>query len=249
MEARHAPPPLPTARGGQRVALVTGANRGIGLEVALQLADQGLEVVLTARDVAKARQGAERAWEEGFDDVHPRALDVTDDASVARLAEGLEREFGGVDVLVNNAGIALDLGRPTLPVDMRTLRATMETNCFGAWRVASAFVPAMRRRGFGRVVNVSSRMGALPDMGSGSPAYRLSKTGLNVLTRVLSAEIGPDEDVLVNSASPGDVRTAMGGEDAPRDVQEGADTIVWLATLPADGPRGGFFADRTPIAF
>jgi NAD(P)-dependent dehydrogenase (short-subunit alcohol dehydrogenase family) len=238
MEALHAP----------RLALVTGAGRGIGLEVALQLADGGLDVVLTARNEAKARQAAERAWEEGFDAVHPRVLDVADDASVARLAEGLEREFGGVDVLVNNAGIALDFGRPALPVDIAALRATMETNCYGAWRTASAFVPGMRRRGYGRVVNVSSRMGALGEMGAGSPAYRLSKAGLNVLTRVLAQEIGPEEDVLVNSASPGRVRTAM-GEDAPRGVQEGADTIVWLATLPADGPSGGFFADREPIGF
>jgi NAD(P)-dependent dehydrogenase (short-subunit alcohol dehydrogenase family) len=237
------------------VAVVTGASRGIGVEVARELADRGLEVVLTARDLGRARRAAELLWDEGLDDVHPRAVDVTDDRSVGRLADALPREFGPVDVLVNNAGVYPDANRPVLAADLGQVREIMETNVYGAWRMAAALVPGMRRRGRGRVVNVSSAMGSLAGMGGGAFGYRLSKAGINVLTRTLAAEIGPDEDVLVNSASPGSVGTPTGGpgadqapeEGADRTPEEAADTIVWLATLPAGGPTGGFFADRQPL--
>lgn len=230
------------------VALVTGANRGIGLEISRQLADRDYEVVLTARDEAKAQAAAERLWEEGLDTVHPRVVDVASDGSVQRLRERVEQDFGSLDVLVNNAGVGLDFDASVLAPDFELIRRTMESNTYGALRMAAAFVPLLRRTRSGRIVNVSSGMGGLAEMGGGSPGYRLSKAALNAVTRMLSAELA-GSGILVNSACPGFVATDMGGPNAPRSVAEGADTPVWLATLPDDGPTGGFFRDRQPIAF
>jgi NAD(P)-dependent dehydrogenase (short-subunit alcohol dehydrogenase family) len=231
-----------------RVALVTGANRGIGHEICRQLADLDLEVVLTARDGDRAQDAARRLWDEGMDTVHPRVADVSSDASVDRLLTRVEADFGRVDVLVNNAGVGLDFGRSALEVDLELVRQTMEVNAYGALRMAKTFVPLMRRNGYGRVVNVSSGAGGLTEMNGRSPGYRMSKAAMNAVTRMLADEL-QDENILVNSACPGYVRTDMGGPQAPRSVPEGADTPVWLATLPDDGPRGGFFRDRKPVAF
>jgi len=228
-----------------RVALVTGANRGIGLEVVRRLAATGLEVILGARDETRGREAAAVLAAEGKN-VHPRVADVSDDAVVEDLRAAVVEEFGRLDVLVNNAGIAIDAGRSAIDIDLDLVRETLETNTFGAWRMCRAFVPMMREHGYGRVVNVSSGMGGLTEMGGGSPGYRISKAGLNVITRALDAELR-GENVLVNSACPGWVRTDMGGEHARVSVAEGADTPVWLATLPDDGPRGGFFRDRSRI--
>jgi NAD(P)-dependent dehydrogenase (short-subunit alcohol dehydrogenase family) len=222
----------------QRTALVSGGNRGLGLEVCRQLARQGFRVLLGSRDLERGRRACREV------DATPVELDVSDAASVARLVAAHPE----VDILVNNAGVYLEKGRRALETDEAAMRATLETNLLGAWRLARAFVPGMAARGWGRVVNVSSGMGQLSDMGSGALAYRLSKTGLNVLTRVLAAELDPRR-VKINSACPGWVRTDMGGPNATRSVAEGADTIVWLATLTEDGPSGGFFRDRRPIAW
>ena len=230
------------------VALVTGANRGIGLEICRQLADRDLEVVLTARGEAKARAGAERLWGEGLDTVHPRVVDVTSGASVERLRGQVERDFGRLDVLVNNAGVYPDRGRPALEADPREVHEILDVNALGALRMAAAFAPLMRAGGGGRIVNVSSSMGQLAEMGAGALGYRMSKAAMNVVTRVLAAELAGDR-ILVNSASPGWVRTEMGGAAATRSVGEGAGTPVWLATLPDDGPSGRFFRDRTEIPF
>jgi NAD(P)-dependent dehydrogenase (short-subunit alcohol dehydrogenase family) len=230
------------------VALVTGANRGIGLEICRQLADRDFEVILTARDEAKARAAAEELWAEGLDTVHPRVLDVASDASVERLRERVEQEFSELHALVNNAGVGLDFNRSVLEPDFDAIRATLETNTLGALRVASAFLPLVERSGAGRIVNVSSGMGGVAEMGGGSPGYRISKAGLNAVTRMLAAELA-GTGILVNSACPGFVQTDMGGPDAPKTVAEGADTPVWLATLPDDGPTGGFFRNRRAISF
>jgi NAD(P)-dependent dehydrogenase (short-subunit alcohol dehydrogenase family) len=231
----------------RRLALVTGANRGIGLEIVRRLAMAGLEVILGSRDEAKGREAAAGVAREGLD-VHVRVVDVADDDSVRRLGDSVLGEFGRLDVLVNNAGIAIDTGQPVIKVDLDLVRQTLETNTFGAWRMCRAFVPAMRERGYGRVVNVSSGMGALADMGGGWPGYRMSKTALNALTRMVAATVA-NENVLVNSACPGWVKTDMGGAGAHRSLEQGADTPVWLATLPDDGPRGGFFRDRRAVAW
>jgi NAD(P)-dependent dehydrogenase (short-subunit alcohol dehydrogenase family) len=226
-----------------RVALISGGNRGIGREIARQLAGQGYRVVIGSRELAK---GEEAAHELG-QDVTAVQLDVTDEDSIVAAVASVERDLERLDVLVNNAGI-VGGGWSTNAVDadLDEVRRTLETNLFGAWRLTEEALPLMRKNGYGRIVNISSGMGQLSDMGGHSPAYRLSKTGLNVLTRMLTAELG-EENILVNSVCPGWVRTDMGTQSARVSVQEGADTPVWLATLPDDGPRGGFFRNREPI--
>jgi len=225
-----------------RVALVSGANRGIGREVVRQLAVRGVTTILGSRDEEKGRTAA-----EGIDgEVVVRRLDVTDEKGIQNLAHEVEEEFGRLDVLVNNAGVSMDSGRRGVNADLDVVRETLELNLFGAWRLCEAFVPLMQRNNYGRIVNVSSGMGALNEMGGGSPAYRVSKTALNALTRILASELR-GSGILVNSVCPGWVRTDMGGSGAARSVEEGADTLVWAATLADNGPTGGFFRDRRPI--
>jgi NAD(P)-dependent dehydrogenase (short-subunit alcohol dehydrogenase family) len=224
----------------ERVALVSGANRGIGREIARQLAAQGYTVVLGARDADK---GTAAAGEIG---AVPLELDVADQQSVDRAAAEVESRFGRLDALVNNAGIYNDWAQSGTDADLEGVQEVLDTNLFGAWRLAKAFIPLMERNAYGRIVNVSTGMAQLSDMNGGSPGYRVSKTALNALTRILASEL-EGTNVKVNSVCPGWVRTDMGGSGAPRSVEEGADTAVWLATLPDDGPSGGFFRDREPI--
>jgi len=228
----------------RRTALVTGANRGIGLEVCRQLAAKGHHVILTARSSAKAKAAA--ATLHGDGDVSPAVLDVTDARSIQLLAHELASRGVHVDIVVNNAGILVGESRGVLETTDDDLRRTFETNVFGAIAVGRAFVPGMIDRRYGRVVNVSSEAGQLSSMGTYAPAYSMSKSALNAFTRQLAAATR-GKGILVNSACPGWVRTDMGGASAPRSVEEGADTIVWLATLPARGPTGGFFSDRRGI--
>ena len=225
-----------------RVALVSGANRGIGREIVRQLAERGVTTILGSRDEEKGRVAA-----EGMDGkARVRQLDATDEKGIAQLACDIEEEFGRLDVLVNNAGISIDRGQHGVDADLGVVRETLEMNLFGAWRLCEVFVPLMQRNRYGRIVNVSSGMGALNDMGGGSPAYRVSKTSLNALTRILASEL-KGMGILVNSVCPGWVRTDMGGSGASRTVEEGADTPVWAATLPNNGPNGCFFRDRRQI--
>jgi len=227
-----------------RVALVSGANRGIGREIVRQLAEMGITTILGSRDEEKGRTAAE----EMNGNVVVKRLDVIDEDSVDRLASFVEDGFGRLDILVNNAGIANDSGQRGVDADLVSVREALEANLFGAWRLCEAFVPLMQRNGYGRIVNISSGMGALNDMGGGSPAYRVSKTALNALTRILASELR-GSGILVNSVCPGWVRTDMGGSDASRSVEEGADTPIWAATLPDNGPTGGFFRDRRPVSW
>ncbi len=227
-----------------RVALVSGANRGIGREIVRQLAEKGITTILGSRDEEKGSTAA-----EGMNgNVAVKRLDVIDEDSVYRLASFVEDEFGRLDILINNAGIANDSGQRGVDADLGSVREALEANLFGAWRLCEALVPLMQRNGYGRIVNVSSGMGALNDMGGGSPAYRVSKTALNALTRILASELR-GSGILVNSVSPGWVRTDMGGSVASRSVEEGADTPIWAATLPDNGPTGGFFRDRRPVSW
>lgn len=226
------------------IALVTGANRGIGLEVCRQLAGRGMVVLLCAREQAKGEAAAEALKRDGLD-VRSRALDVTDAHSIERLRASVEQEFGRLDVLVNNAAINYDTWQNVLNADMTSVRETLETNTLAAWQMCQAFVPLLRRSAHGRIVNVSSGAGALADMGSGTPAYNLSKAGLNAVTRMVAEALRHDR-ILVNAVCPGWVATDMGGAGG-RPVADGTAGIVWAATLQNDGPTGGFFRDGKPI--
>jgi NAD(P)-dependent dehydrogenase (short-subunit alcohol dehydrogenase family) len=228
-----------------RVAIVTGANRGLGLEITRQLASLGATVVASGRDRRKVNAAARELVRAGLD-VVPEQLDVTDPAGVERLVEAVGYEFGRVDILVNNAGVVPDFEASAASASFPTVQQALDTNLFGAWRLSCAVLPHMRAAGYGRIVNVSSGLGAPSGWRGGLPAYRVSKAALNALTRVLAAEVR-GTGVLVNAACPGWVETEMGGATAPRSVEEGADTPVWLATLDDFGPTGGFFRDRLPI--
>jgi NAD(P)-dependent dehydrogenase (short-subunit alcohol dehydrogenase family) len=226
----------------QKIAVVTGANRGIGFEICRQLARQGLHVILTSRDESKGTQACQKLAAEGLD-VRYHPLEVRDQASIRELEGFIRKEYGRLDVLVNNAGIAIDEQASVLETELDVIQKTVQTNVYGPLLLCQALVPLMRQHGYGRVVNLSSGLGQLAEMGSGNPAYRMSKTFLNALTRILGAELR-GTNVLVNAMCPGWVRTDMGGPSAPRSVEQGADTAIWLATLPDDGPQGGFFQDR-----
>jgi len=230
----------------QRVALVTGGNRGIGLEVCRQLSRERLKVILTSREGLSGKAAADKLQAEGLD-VSYFPLDVTKVESIKRIAEYVNGSFGRLDVLVNNAGVLMEGATQTsLEISLDILRTTMETNVYGPYRLCQALIPIMRRNRYGRIVNVSSEMASLAGMGGTHAAYRASKTALNAVTRVLAAEFKND-NILVNAVSPGWVKTRMGGPQAPRSVAEGAAGIVWAATLPNDGPTGGFFQDKQPI--
>jgi len=232
------------------IAVVTGANRGLGLETCRQLARRGISVILTSRARDRGEAAAAQLRSEGLE-VRFQVLDVTDASAVRALSTYLQSEFGRLDILVNNAGIFTDPYDPADPApasvfnaDLDTIRRALETNTFGALRLAQALIPLMNRRG--NVVNVSSGMGQLSDMNGCCPGYRLSKTALNAVTRILADELR-DTAIKVNSVCPGWVKTDMGGAGAERSVQEGAAGIVWAACLPVDGPSGGFFRDGKPI--
>jgi NAD(P)-dependent dehydrogenase (short-subunit alcohol dehydrogenase family) len=227
-----------------RIALVSGGNRGIGLEVCRQLAGRGITVVMGSRDDEQGKAAA-----AGLpDSVVVRLLDVTDPGSVERLSRSVEEEFGRLDILVNNAAISNDEGQRGVDADLDRVKEALEANLFGAWRLCEMAIPLMRRNGYGRIVNVSTGLAALEDMGGGYPGYRVSKTALNVLTRILASELR-GSGILVNAVNPGWVQTDMGGSGATRPVEEGAEALVWAATLPNNGPTGGFFRDRQPVAW
>ena len=259
----------------KKIALVTGANKGIGFEACRQLAKNGFKVILTSRDEKKGKNASERLKNEGLDIVYHQ-LDVADDGSMKNIFGFVKKEFEKLDVLVNNAGVLLentdmsdekinkfafspeDYGLdpdffPELSifkVSDNTYKKTLNVNLFGALRTARAFIPLMIRNNYGRVVNVSSGMGQLSgqvkEMGGGWPAYRISKTGLNAITRIFAYETN-QYNIKVNSMCPGWVKTDMGGPNAERTPQQAAETIVWLAMLPDNGPTGGFFRDKKRI--
>jgi len=224
------------------IVLVTGANRGIGKEVCRQLAERGLLVLLTARDLAKAQAACQ---EISSDNVIAKELDVTDGSSMRALRDEIEAQYARLDVLVNNAAIHYDHWQTALNADFDIVSAAIDTNLYGPWRMIKTFAPLLKKSDSPRIVNVSSGSGSLSTMGAGPPAYNVSKTALNALTRMLAAEMAAD-GVLVNAICPGWVATEMGGEGG-RPIPDGAAGIVWAATLPDDGPTGGFFRDQQPL--
>lgn len=226
------------------VALVTGANRGIGFEVSRQLGARGYKVLMAARDTVKGQKAEKTLRAEGHD-VEFYQLDVLrlDDTKIANnLKMYLESHVGRVDVLVNNAGVFLDPSRArggspsVFDAKLSLIRQTMDINVYGPLVLSQTIVPFMRRQHYGRIVNVSSGMGQMTEMAGGYPGYRLSKVGINALTRIVASEVERDfhePDILVNAVCPGWVKTEMGGEGATLSVEQGSDCIVWLATLPA----------------
>jgi NAD(P)-dependent dehydrogenase (short-subunit alcohol dehydrogenase family) len=230
----------------RKIAIVTGGNRGLGREIARQLMKHDILVVLGCRSEPKCAMAVDDLQKEGAN-VAGHMLDVNDTKSVRRFVEHVEKHHGAPSILVNNAGVypeATDAKVVDTPTSM--WRETFETNLFGAVRMCREVVPLMKKLRYGRIVNLSSGLGQLHQMGEGSPAYRVSKAALNALTKTLAAEVA-GSGILVNSMSPGWVRTDMGGAEAPRGVEEGADTAVWLCQLPSNGPTGQFFRDRKAI--
>jgi len=239
----------------KRIILVTGANKGIGLETAKQLAGAGHTVLLGARDLAKASAAAEKLKGEGLA-VEPIALDVTDGGSIERAVAEVEQRHGKLDTLINNAGVALEpWGSGTTRTPLSQWRAVFDTNLFAVVAVTLAFLPLLRKSEAGRIVNLSSILGSLalhadpasPIYDFKSVAYDSSKAALNQFTTHLAHELR-GTTIKVNSAHPGWVKTDLGGEGAPMEIPDGAKTSVYLATLADDGPTGGFFhnQDRLP---
>jgi len=236
-----------------KVALVTGANKGIGEEIARQLGEQGMTVLLAARDAARGEETAAELRQQGID-AHAIRLDVTDPVGMDEAARDVERQFGKLDVLVNNAGIALDRGRPASAIDVDTLRRTYETNVFGVVAVTQAFLPLLRKSDAGRIVNLSSALGSLTQnsetlftsdpgwefAGVKALAYNSSKAALNMITVIFAAELR-DTPIKVNAADPDFTSTDLNQHRGTRTVAQGARAAVRLATLPADGPTGGYF--------
>jgi NAD(P)-dependent dehydrogenase (short-subunit alcohol dehydrogenase family) len=231
-----------------RIALVTGANRGIGAGIAHLLAASGHVVAVASRVLEDGEVVAESIAQSTDGDAFAVQLDVTDPTSVRSAVSTVVARAGGLHVLVNNAGGHYDTGAAASSVGDHAALAALEVNLLGPWRLIRESVPHMRASGWGRIVNVSSRSGSFEHTWSDAPAYGVSKAALNMLTVQLANELD-GSGILVNACCPGWVRTRMGGPDAERSTDEGADTPFWLATLDDDGPSGGFFGDRSIIAW
>jgi NAD(P)-dependent dehydrogenase (short-subunit alcohol dehydrogenase family) len=228
------------------IIVVTGGNRGIGFEICRQLAERGAQVVLTARKPEAGEQAVKKlAAQKLSARFHP--LNVTEPESIAALRDFLERTFGRLDVLINNAGIITDEEASGLDVKLATVRTTLETNTLAPLHLAQTLAPLLKRSRAGRIVNMSSGMGALSDMEGGYAAYRISKAALNAVTGILAAELRGA--VAVNSMCPGWVKTDMGGANAERDVSQGAETAVWLTLDAPQDLTGKFLRDRKVIAW
>lgn len=227
----------------KKIALVTGANRGLGFETCKQLSQLGVTVLLTSRDPTKGEVAAKQLIDKGLDVIFYQ-LDVSDRSNIKDIFTKIENQFGRLDILINNAAILYDKDQSTMNADLELVNKALTTNLLGPWLLCQAFIPLMEKNGYGRVVNVSSGAASMHYMEGGTPAYGISKVALNVLTRKLASELGR-KNVLVNSVDPGWVATDMGGHGG-RPIEDGCRGIVWAATLPNNGPSGGFFHDREP---
>jgi NAD(P)-dependent dehydrogenase (short-subunit alcohol dehydrogenase family) len=227
----------------KKIALVTGANRGIGFETCRQLSQLNLTVLLTARDTTKGEVSTKQLTDKGLDVIYYQ-LDVSNKNNIKSIFDKIEQQFGCLDILINNAAILYDIDQSAINANLQQVSKALETNLYGPWLMCQAFIPLMVKNGYGRIVNVSSGAGSLHYMEGGTPAYGISKAALNALTKKLASELR-GTGILVNSVDPGWVATDMGGHGG-RQVKDGAKGIVWAATLPDNGPSGGFFYDGKP---
>ncbi len=231
----------------KKIAVVTGTGKknGLGFATSDALAKKGYTVVMVARDTKQLESFITPLKKEGLS-VEAFQCDITNDSQVKKLADHVSSTYGRLDVLVNNAGVFLDSMDPAqssiLTADLNTVARSIDINTVGALRMIQAFTPLMKKSGGGNIVNVSSGMGQLSEMNGSFASYRISKTALNAVTKIFSEELN-DDKIHVNSVCPGWVRTEMGGDGADRSLEEGIQGIVWAATLPTDGPTGGFFRD------
>jgi len=236
----------------KKIALVTGANKGLGFEISKGLARKGLTVIMGARDVDKGKEAVSKLKEKGLD-VYFHILDVTDPESIKKAVRHISEDFGRIDILVNNAGIMPDRESSIMEVSIDILKKTMDTNVYGPYLLCQQVIPLMKKYNYGRIVNMTSTLGSIAEMAKPDspfntmdlPGYRMSKTALNVVT-LLFTKVVKGSNILVNSVCPGWCKTDMGGSDATLTPEQGADTAVWLATLPDDGPSGGLFSRRKP---
>ena len=228
----------------KRICLVNGGNRGIGFETCHQLAQLGHTVILIARNLTKGKTAAKQLTDKGFDIIFYQ-MDVSNQDSIDDIHDKIIKRFGRLDILVNNAAILYDTWQRAIDADFEIVNQALATNLLGPWRLSKRFIPIMKKNRYGRIVNVSSLAGSLHFMGKGAPAYSISKTALNALTRKLAAEL-LGTGILVNSIDPGWVATDMGGRGG-RPIEEGVKGIVWASTLPDDGPTGGFFFEGKPV--
>ncbi len=235
----------------KKIAVVTGANRGLGLALSEALAQRGFKVLMAMRNPDKAQKIMNDLKIRGYDVVAMK-LDMSQEKSINDFIDLIKREYGAVDVLVNNAGILIDSedGGNTSLLKSRaaTIQKTFTTNTLGPFLLTQKIFPMMKQEGYGRIVNVSSGMAQLSEKQTASAAYRISKVGLNMITNLFASEV-QGEDICVNSVSPGWVRTDMGGPHADRSLEQGIKGLLWAATLPKGGANGGFFRDGEPLAW
>jgi len=236
----------------ERISVVTGANRGLGLETCRQLGLRGFHVILASRDLEKGKIAADQLCADKLK-ITPFELDVANSVHIRKLANFIIDKFGRVDILINNAGILLEPGAPlnmkaasVFDCKKETIMETMETNVYGPMQLCQMLIPIMKRNNYGRIVNVSSGMGQISSMQGGWPAYRISKLSLNALTCIVSSEL-KGSNILVNSVCPEWVKTDMGGAHAPLTPQKAVLNIVKLATIPDWGPSGRFFRNGVEI--
>lgn len=228
----------------KKIALVTGGNRGIGRAIARQLADQGIHVIITARKISDGQSVVDEIAEAGGSS-EVMLLEMTDSQHRERLVRDIDVQYQRLDIVVNNAGVALDKWVPGADLDIQVMRDTMEVNVYASLQLIQLALPLMKRNQYGRIVNLSSELASLNDMHLGMTlAYRTSKAALNAITRILALELEEYPDIKINAAAPGWVKTELGGDDAPLTPEQGAITPVWLATLPEDGPSGGFYREK-----
>ncbi|MCB0280844.1 MAG: SDR family NAD(P)-dependent oxidoreductase, partial [Calditrichaeota bacterium] len=222
-----------------KIAVVTGANRGIGFEASRQLALRNFTVIMACRDAKRGESAVDQLRSEGLD-TRLQELDVTKAEEVFELQQRLAKDFGRCDALINNAGVYLDEKVKLKDLDLGILDTTLAVNLYGPLRICQAILPLMIPNQYGRIVNISSGYGSISRMGAAVGGYKISKAALNAMTRILAHEVNPNE-IKINTMDPGWVRTDMGGPNANRSPLEATETLIWLATLDENGPTGGFF--------